>query len=133
VALHSRIDLACAGASIQKNSSQRWYTEPPKGVWNMSALTSFATSFLQTFSFRSFIDRERGTRPGMEDGLFPYDESTEELFEPPRVSPLIRWSEIASALGSSASALGHTNVQTDIFLQDVEAAVNKILAEKSVK
>jgi len=38
------------------------------------------SSFIQTFSFGA-LTGERGTRPGFENGMFAYDESSAELFD----------------------------------------------------
>lgn len=45
------------------------------------AIGTFATSFLEHFGLRAFGGWQRSARPGMEGGMFAYDESTAELFE----------------------------------------------------
>jgi len=45
------------------------------------SIGTFATSFLEHFGLRAFGGWQRTARPGMEEGMFAYDESTAELFE----------------------------------------------------
>jgi hypothetical protein len=47
----------------------------------VSAIGNLAASFLQTFGLGAFGRWQRGTRAGMENGLFAYDESTAELLD----------------------------------------------------
>jgi hypothetical protein len=54
-------------------------------------MNTLAKSFLENFGLRAFGGWRRPARPGMENGMFAYDESTAELFdveeaEEPRVS-----------------------------------------------
>jgi hypothetical protein len=44
-------------------------------------MNSMAKSFLENFGLRAFGGWSRPVRPGMENGMFAYDESTADLFD----------------------------------------------------